>query len=87
MTFFAQPAVATNEAHQSTLDIDLIRAEDPGLEFRVGSFERYRRALLAKPLQSCFFLLDERNDYVAILGGVAAADDDRITIMNAGLDH
>ena len=46
-----------------------------------------RRALLSQPLQRRFLALDEGDDDVAVLGGIAAADDDGIAIVNAGLDH
>ena len=40
-----------------------------------------------EPLQRRLFLIDERHHDVAVLGRIAAADDDDVAVQNAGLDH
>ncbi len=79
--------VSPHQADQPALNIDLIGSEDSRLEFGVGCFESNRRALLAQPLERRFFLFNQGDDDVAVLGVVAAADDDGVAVVNASFDH
>ncbi len=84
---FDDRSIAADETNEAALDVHLVGAENAGLELGVRSLERDGRALLAKALQGRLLLLDQGDDDVAVLGGVAAADDDRVAVVNAGLDH
>src|SRR5690606_29372172 len=80
-------SVAPDEPDQSALDLDPVRPEDPRLVGGIGRLERDRGALAAEALQRCLLVVDERHDDVARIGGLRVADDDRVAIEDAGLDH
>ncbi len=80
-------SITTDEAHEATLDVDLIRPENARLVIGVRGLERDRRTLLAQALQGRLLALDEGHDNVAVLGRVAAAHDHGIAVVDAGLDH
>ncbi|CAN1721793.1 protein of unknown function [Hyphomicrobium sp. 1Nfss2.1] len=80
-------SIPAHQADKAALDINLIGAEDAGLEFRIGGFEGDGGALLTQPLQGRFLMLHEGDDDVTVLGGVAAADDDDVAVVNASFDH
>src|SRR3546814_10037428 len=84
----AEPvSVFPNETDQPTLNLDPIRAEDAGLERLVRRFQRNRVALPAQPLQGYLDIVDQCHDDGAVLGAVAALDDYRFAIYDAGIDH
>src|SRR5690606_42160110 len=81
------PSIPPDKPHEPALNVDLIRAKDAGLVVRIGSLKRNGRTLLAKTLECRFLLLNQRNDDIAIFGGLAALDYDDVAVMNAGLNH
>src|SRR5277367_1190753 len=82
-----QPSVAAQQADEAALDLDPVRAKDPGFIGLVRRFESDRRAAPAQPLQRDLLLVDEGNDNRAVFGAVAALDDHGVAIENAGFDH
>src|SRR5262245_32948153 len=78
---------AADQAHQPTLNVDLVGPKDPRLVIGVGGLERDRGSLFAQTLEGCLLLLDQGHDNVAVVGGVAALDDDDVALVDAGLDH
>ena len=80
-------SVFADQSNQPPLDVDLIGSEDARLVFRIGGFECHRRPFLAQPFQRRFFLVDQGDDDVAVVGCVLAADDDDVALVDAGVDH
>ncbi|ENN87027.1 hypothetical protein RHSP_12904 [Rhizobium freirei PRF 81] len=79
--------IATDKPYELALHLDAIRSEDARLIGWIGRFERDRRPLAAEALQCRFFVVYEGNDDIARVGSRRIADDDRIAIENAGIDH
>ena len=82
----ARVSSAANEPDEAALDIHLVGPENARLVLGVGRLERDRRALLAQTLERRLLLLHERDDDVAVLGRLAAPDDDEVAVL-AGVDH
>ena len=80
-------SVAPDKADQAALHLYAVGTEDAGLVGRVGGFQRDRRALAAEALQRRLFIVDQRHDDVARIGGLGIADDHRIAVEDAGVDH
>src|SRR5713101_885601 len=76
-----------HQPNQTALNLDTVGPEDTGFVRLVGRFERNRGAAAAQPLQSDLLIVDQCHNDHAILRGVAALDDHRIAVENAGLDH
>jgi hypothetical protein len=53
----------------------------------VAGFEGDRIAAPAQALQRDLVIVDQGNDDLAVLGGVAFLDDDSVAVEDAGLDH
>src|SRR5262249_9530788 len=80
-------SVATNDAHEATLHLHPIGAEDAGFMRRVGGFECDLATALAQALERCLSVVDERHDDVAGLRVFRALNEDGIAVQDAGIDH
>src|SRR5208283_4119693 len=81
------PSIFAQQAHELALYAHPVRAEDARLIGGIGGLERDGGAALAQPLQRRLLLVDERDDDVAGLRLLLLADDDRVAVENARLDH
>src|SRR5438552_5293666 len=79
--------VSPQKPDQPALHLDPVGTENARLVRLVGGLERDRGAAPAQPLQGYLFVVDQRDDEGAVIGGIAALDDDRIAIVDAGIDH
>src|SRR3546814_10029059 len=79
--------ITPQQAHQAALDGDPLGREDARLVGLVGGFQRHRAALAAQALQGGLLVVDERHHDGAVLRRVAALDDNRVAVENAGIDH
>src|SRR5437879_6039500 len=68
--------ITPDQPTQTPLPLDPIGAEDAGLVSLVGRLERDRGTLALQSLQGDLVLIDQRDDDGAVIGRVAALDDD-----------
>src|SRR5438270_13855587 len=86
-TALAESLIPPQQAHEPALDLDPVGPEDAGFISLVGRFEGDRGAAAAQPLQRHFDVVDQRHHDRAVIGGIAALDDDRVAVEDAGVDH
>ena len=65
-------SVAPQQRDQPSLHLDPVGREDAGLVARIGGLERDRVAAAAQALQRHLVVVDQGDDDLAVLGGLAA---------------
>src|SRR5260221_1138428 len=82
-----RPSVAADEADQAALHLDPVGTEDARLVSLVSRLQGDRGAASTQPLQGRLDIVDQGDDDGAVIGGVAALDDDGVAVEDAGILH
>src|SRR3954471_11349189 len=79
--------VAAQDANHDALDADAVGLDDAGLHGVVGGLEADLAAFLEVALEGGLAGVEEGDDLLAVLGGVAAFDDDVVAVAEVVFDH
>jgi hypothetical protein len=81
------PSIAPHQCDNPALNLDAVGRKDPGFMPFVTRLQRDRVASAAKALEGDLRVVDQGYNYLAVFGGFALQDDNRIALQYSGLDH
>src|SRR3954467_12498065 len=79
--------VAAEDADHHTLHADAIGLDDAGFHGAVGGLEADLAAFLEPALEGGLAAVEEGDDLLAVLGRLAALDDDVVAVAKMVVDH
>jgi hypothetical protein len=80
-------SIPPEQPDQLALNAHAVGRKDANLVGRIGRLERDRGAAAAEALEGGLFIVDQRDDNIAGIGGFGAFDQGNVAVEDAGLDH
>src|SRR5215208_1402245 len=80
-------SILPKQPDKLALNAHTVRRQNTDLVRAVGGLQRDRSAAAPEALERSLFVVDQRDHDIARVGAVTLADQHRVAVENAGIDH